>query len=206
MVRRVAVKGARAQGRRTRERIVADAAELFSTRGYFGSSISDVLEATGLRKGGFYNHFASKEHLALEAFEYSVSLVEHRFVTALGGIGGAVNRLLAIAGVIRSLVDVPVLPGGCPILTTAIEADDTMPALRDRAREAMTRWQRMIGREVRDGIETGELRPTVDPYEVATIITATLEGAVFLSKLYGDAGPMRLAVDHVGEYVRELAA
>lgn len=194
------------KGRRTRERIVADAAALFSERGYFGSSIADVLDATGLHKGGFYNHFASKDHLALEAFDYAVSLVEERFFYALGRTTGAVNRLLAIADVIRSLIDAPALPGGCPVLNTAIEADDTMPMLRDRARQAMTNWQRLIGREVRDGVESGELRPATDPYTVATIITATLEGAVFLSKLYGDSEPMRLAVDHVGEYVRELAA
>ena len=195
-----------AKGADTRERIVANAANVFSERGFFGSSMADLLQATGLQKGGLYNHFASKEQLALESFDYAVGLVERRFSAALEGRTGATERLLAIVDVIRSLIDHPALPGGCPILNTAIEADDTMPALRDRAREAMTGWQRLIGSTVKAGVASGELRPEADPYDVATVVTATLEGAVFLSKLYDDTVPMRRAVDHVTAYVKGLAA
>lgn len=195
-----------AKGSATRDRIVRSAATVFSERGFFGASMSDLLAATGLQKGGLYNHFASKEELALESFGWAVGYVEQRFTDALAGTKGAVDRLLAIVEVIRGLVDDRALPGGCPILTTAIEADDTMPALRDRAREAMTRWQKLIGSNVKAGVARGELRPDADPYAVATIVTATLEGAVFLSKLYDDPVPMRRAVDHVERYVRGLAA
>jgi AcrR family transcriptional regulator len=195
-----------AKGADTRERIVSRAAEVFSERGFFGASMTDLLEATGLKKGGLYNHFASKEQLALESFDYAVELIERRYVTALDGVTGAVDRLLAVAGVIRSLVDSPALSGGCPVLNTAIEADDTMPALRGRACDAMTRWQKLIGATVKAGVASGELRAGTDPYAVATVMTATLEGAVFLSKLYGDPVHMSRAVDHVGAYVRGLAA
>lgn len=194
------------KGVETRERIVARAATVFSERGFFGSSMADLLQATGLQKGGLYNHFASKEQLALESFDYAVSLVTDRYTAALAGRTGAVERLLAITDVIRSLVDSPALPGGCPILNTAIEADDTMPALRDRARAAMTEWQKLIGSTVKAGVASGELRADADPYAVATVLTATLEGAVFLSKLYDDTTYMHRAVDHVTAYVRGLAA
>ena len=195
-----------ARGEQTRERILESAASVFSTRGFFGASMTDLLAATGLQKGGLYNHFASKEQLALASFDWAVAHVEERYTAALDGVPGAVDRLLAIVEVIRGLVEDRALPGGCPILTTAIEADDTMPALRDRAREAMTRWQRLIGSTVKAGVRAGELRPDADPYQAAAIVTATLEGAVFLSKLYDDADPMRRAVDHVAAYVRGLAA
>lgn len=194
-----------AKGAVTRERIVQSAATVFSERGFFGSSMADLLKATGLQKGGLYNHFASKEELALESFDWAVRSVERRYEAALDGVDGAVDRLLAIVDVIRSLVADRALPGGCPILTTAIEADDTMPALRDRAREAMTRWQRLIGSNVKAGVTRGELRADADPYTVATVVTATLEGAVFLSKLYDDDVHMLRAVDHVAAYVRGLA-
>jgi TetR/AcrR family transcriptional regulator, transcriptional repressor for nem operon len=194
------------KGTDTRERIVARAANVFSERGFFGSSMADLLAATGLQKGGLYNHFASKEQLALASFDYAVSLVTDRFTTALAGRTSAVDRLLAVVGVIRSLVDSPALPGGCPILNTAIEADDTMPALRDAARAAMTGWQKLIGSTVKAGVASGELVPGADPYAVATVVTATMEGAVFLSKLYDDPAHMRRAVEHVEAYVRGLVA
>lgn len=194
------------KGPQTRERIVSSAATLFSERGFFGSSMAELLKVTGLQKGGLYNHFASKEELALASFDWAVGHVERRYAAALDGVDGSLDRLLAIVDVIRGLVADNALPGGCPILTTAIEADDTMPALRDRAREAMTRWQRLIGSNVKRGVERGELRPDADPYAVATIVTATLEGAVFLTKLYDDDAAMLRAVDHVSAYLRGLAA
>ena len=194
------------KGEKTRERIIELAAGVFSKRGFFGASMADLLQATGLQKGGLYNHFQSKEQLALESFDWAVSRIERRYQRALHGVDNAADRLLAIVNVIRGLIADTKLPGGCPILTTAIEADDTMPALRDRAREAMTRWQKLIGSNVKAGVASGELRPDADPYEVATIVTATLEGAVFLSKLYGDDAHMHRAVDHVAAYVRGLAA
>jgi AcrR family transcriptional regulator len=195
-----------AKGTDTRERIVARAATVFSQRGFFGSSMSDLLAATGLQKGGLYNHFASKEQLALESFDYAVKLVTDRYTETLAGKTGAVERLDAIVEVFASFVEFPALPGGCPILTTAIEADDTMPALRDRARAAMTDWQRLIGRTVKSGVASGELRADADPYAVATVLTATLEGAVFLTKLYDDPTYMQRAVEHVSGYLRGLVA
>ena len=198
-------KGARG-GTQTRERIVETAAGVFSERGFAGASMRDLLQATGLQKGGLYNHFRSKEQLALASFDWAVHRVERHFEEALAGVEGSVDRLLAIVEVIRGLIGDEALPGGCPILTTAIEADDTMPTLLDKARAAMTRWQWLIGSNAKKGVERGELKPDTDPYVVATIVTATLEGAVFLSKLYDDPAPMHRAVDHVAAYVRGLAA
>src|ERR1700733_10738139 len=59
------------KGERTRQSIVAAAAPIFNQRGYKGSSLADLMTATGLQKGGIYRHFASKEELAAEAFDYT---------------------------------------------------------------------------------------------------------------------------------------
>jgi len=104
------------KGEETREMILARAAQLFSRQGYFGSSLSDIMHETGLEKGGIYNHFTSKEQLALEAFDYSVELVRRRTRLAFAGKTNAVDRLLAIITVFQELVEDPPLVGGCPIL------------------------------------------------------------------------------------------
>jgi TetR/AcrR family transcriptional regulator, transcriptional repressor for nem operon len=192
------------KGQRTRQMIIERAAPVFNVHGYFGASISDLIRETQIGKGGIYNHFESKEALAVEAFEFSVELVRERFRAALAGHGRAVERLLAIVGVFRSVIDDPPLPGGCPVLNTAIEADDTNPPLRDRAKQVMDEWQELIIRVARKGIRTGELRSETDPEALATIITATLEGAVMLSKLYADSIHMRRAVDHLTTHIQSL--
>src|SRR6201997_1436722 len=61
------------KGQVTRQRIIELAAPLFNQRGFEGCSMQDILEATGLKKGGVYRHFSSKEELAAEAFRYSLS-------------------------------------------------------------------------------------------------------------------------------------
>src|SRR5256886_4904811 len=152
-----------------------------------------------LEKGGIYNHFSSKEQLALEAFDYAYGLVEQRVRQALAGKLNAIERLLALVSVFEGIVEDPPVAGGCPILNTAIEADDANEALRERARAAMDSWRTTIHRIVNKGIERQEIRPGVDGDEVASILIATLEGAIMLSNLYKDPRHMQRAADHIAQ-------
>src|SRR5687768_16383762 len=124
-------------GERTREHIIERAAVLYNQQGFAGASMSDIMAATGLQKGGIYRHFGSKEQLALEAFDYAVSRMAERFREALHGREDAVDRLAAVAGVYAELPVNPPVPGGCPVMNTAIDSDSVHPALRERARAAM---------------------------------------------------------------------
>src|SRR5256884_4700278 len=192
------------KGEQTREMILAQAAQLFSRQGYFGSSLSDIMQETGLGKGGIYNHFSSKEQLALEAFDYAYGLVQERVRQALAGKLNAIERLLAIVSVFQGEVEDPPVAGGCPILNTAIEADDANELLRDRARSAMDDWRATIHRIVNKGIERQQIRPGVDADEVASILIATLEGAIMLSNLYKDPTYMQRAADHMERYIETM--
>ena len=62
-----------AKGLKTRQRIVEMAAPVFNRQGFAGASMRDLISATGLEKGGIYNHFDSKEQLALEAYDFAMS-------------------------------------------------------------------------------------------------------------------------------------
>ena len=84
------------KGKLTREMILEKAAGLFNSRGYFGASISDVMEATGLEKGGIYNHFGSKDELALAAFDHVVAINSAKVLDAVKQQNGAVDKLIAI--------------------------------------------------------------------------------------------------------------
>lgn len=192
------------KGEQTRERLLAQAAQVFNQRGFFGASLSDLMQATGLQKGGIYNHFESKEALALEAFDYAIARVDQAFRDALAGKTTARDRLLAMIGVLQSLVENPPVRGGCPLLNTAIESDDAHPALRTRARQAMDQWRTTIQRIVGKGMRQGELRPDIDADEVASLLIATLEGGVMLSKLYDDPIHIRRSAAHMSAYVEQL--
>jgi AcrR family transcriptional regulator len=189
------------KGERTRELILAKSARLFNRRGYFGASMSDIMRETGLEKGGIYNHFGSKDDLALASFDYSIARVEKRYSEEIKKVSDAGDRLHAIVNVFSYHIDDPIIEGGCPILNTAIESDDTHPALRERSRAALERWTESIRSITRKGIERGQARPEVDPDELATMMISMLEGAVMMSKLYGDDIHMRRVVQYLKKYI-----
>ncbi|NJM07616.1 TetR/AcrR family transcriptional regulator [Candidatus Gracilibacteria bacterium] len=194
------------KGAQTKQRIVAQAAVVFNTQGFHGASIGDLVRAAGIEKGGLYNHFASKEDLALAAFDYAIAQVSERYRVALADKQAARERLLTIVGIFAGYVTdpEPALPGGCPLLNTAIEHDEGDTPLRARARSAMTDWHKLIGSTVKHGVHQGEFQPDVDPREVATIVTSLLEGALMLSRLYDDPVYMQRALAHIERYITQL--
>ncbi len=194
------------KGELTRERILARSARLFNLRGYAGSSLADIMHETGLEKGGIYNHFASKEQLAVEAFDYACGLVQQRVRQVLSGKRNAIERLLAIITVFQAMIEDPPVVGGCPVLNMAIETDDANEVLRDRARAAMDNWRDTIHRIVSRGIERQEVRAEIDADEAASIMISTLEGAIMLSNLYKDPVHIRRAAKHMTGYVEAMRA
>jgi AcrR family transcriptional regulator len=194
------------KGERTRRRIVERAAPVFNQRGFAGASLSELVVATGIEKGGIYNHFGSKEALAIESLDYSVSLIVDRFRAALAPVDHAADRLVALVDAFADLADHPDVAGGCPVANTALESDDTNPELCAHARTAMDSWHRLVGSIVKDGKQRRELRADTDPYEVATVMTATLEGALMLTRLMNDRDHMRRAARHLRTHVDSLRA
>ncbi|MBI3683566.1 MAG: TetR/AcrR family transcriptional regulator [Acidobacteria bacterium] len=192
------------KGDQTRQRILRKAARLFNERGYSGASMNDILRATGLQKGGLYNHFASKEDLAVEAFEYSVRRVSERVQSWLVGKNTAPERLHALIGGFLEYAQDPPVPGGCPLMNTAIENDDSNARLRERARLAMEQFLGGIAAIVKGGIKRGELRADADPAQAAMVLLATFEGALMLSRLNRDGKPMQQAAEFMRRYVDEL--
>ncbi len=192
------------KGERTRRRILERSAPMFNTRGYSGTSVGDVAREAQLEKAGIYNHFSGKEDLALAVFDFSTGIMRRRYEAALADKKGALEKLLAFAGVLSGLIDDPPVAGGCPVLNTAVEADDANPALKERAARAATDWLRLVGSIVKEGVASGELRADADPREAASVVVATLEGALMLGKLLDDPEHVRRAEGHVVRYLRSL--
>jgi TetR/AcrR family transcriptional repressor of nem operon len=193
------------KGARTREQVIERAAALFNQHGYHGVSISDVMEATGLEKGGIYRHFASKEELALAAFAFAIDKMRERFDAALADATTALERLRAVLAVYARIPTDPPVPGGCPILNAAVEADDSNPELKAEAQRVLVDLKRRLRAIVRQGQEGGELRPDLDLEAFANVFVAQLEGGVMVSKLLGSQAPMRHVVEHLSSWLDGFA-
>jgi len=172
------------KGEVTRQKIIEQAAPLFNRLGYAGCSMQDIMAATGLEKGGLYRHFSSKEELAEEAFCYSLARVTEARWGGIEEVEGAVEKLRFL---IRRFVDIhSIFPGGCPVMNTAIDADDGNSALRKLVQKAVQEWKARIVRIVKEGIGTGEIRGDTEPRSIANNVIAALEGGLMISRLEGN--------------------
>ena len=185
----------------TRAEILRRSAALFNTRGYFGTSLADLMTATRLKKGGIYNHFDSKDELALAAFDHTLDLLRTRARDAVVGKETAAEQLMALIDEFCSRRDNPPLPGGCPILNTAVESDNAHPALRSRAHDAYALWREFLASIITRGVAAGEFRDGLDAERIATIIIANLEGAMALAGVFEEAKSLEIAREHLRGYL-----
>jgi len=187
------------KGQQTRQRIVAEAAPVFNQRGYEGSSLSDLMKATGLEKGGIYRHFASKEELAAEVFDYTWAEARRTRLPDVDANDGAIPWLKQL--VANFVERKSPVAGGCPLLNTATEADDGNPILRAKVSKALRAWVAQLQSVVADGVARGELRRDVDPRQVAAVIIASLEGALMMSRLERSDEMLQRVRQHLSHYL-----
>jgi TetR/AcrR family transcriptional repressor of nem operon len=190
------------KGDETRREIIEKAAPLFNQKGFEGTSLSDLMRATGLQKGGLYRHFSSKEELAGEAFDYAWGrAVEVR----LEGIDEALGSVERLKKMIDNFVDVRegLVPGGCPLMNSAVEADDGNPVLRARAKGALRGWMTRVSKAVSQGIADKQIDPHIDPKILAQLIISNLEGALLISRIENDRAALNQVRQHLREYIDE---
>ena len=192
------------KGDLTREHIVAKAAPIFNKSGFAGTSLSNLMEATGLQKGGIYRHFKSKEELAGAAFDHAWERAwKFRWID----IDRNANSIDQLKQFVANFVDKrsELVQGGCPVLNTAVDSDDGNLILRDHARKALARWMKRIKDIVNAGIVNAEIRKDVDPQAVATIIISMLEGALMIERLQHSDLALWQAREYLGDFLESLA-
>jgi len=188
------------KGEQTRQEIIRKAAPIFNQKGYSGAALSDLMRATGLEKGGIYRHFESKQELAGDAFDHAWKIAMD---TRFEGTEEILNTVDRLKQIVRNFRDrrTGLVPGGCPLLNTAIDSDDGNPQLRAKARQALSSWLDRLQSVAEEGKQRGEVRSNVDSAKLATLIASTLEGSHMVSRLQRKADPLDLACRHLEEYL-----
>jgi len=161
------------------------------------------MEKTGLEKGGIYRHFASKEELAVAAFDYAWEATKQSRIRAIEKLASPLAKL---RGMVIDFADRPsITPGGCPLLNTAIDSDDGNPALRAHARTALRGWIARLEELLREGMDAGEIRKDIDPPAIASLLISTLEGSIMMSRLLANHSPLQSACQQLEKVLDEIA-
>jgi TetR/AcrR family transcriptional repressor of nem operon len=190
------------KGEQTRRDIVEKAAPLFNQKGFEGTSLADLMQATGLQKGGIYRHFSGKRELAAEAFDYAWERAVRGRLDGVADVPDGVDRLKkTIANFVERRAGL--VPGGCPLMNTAVEADDGNPVLRARARRALQGWTERLSRITAEGIQKHQIDRSIAPRKLSQLIISSLEGALLISRLQNDEEPLRAMRQHLDEYLEQ---
>ena len=180
---------------KTRQRIIRQSAPLFNKKGYAGTTLSDILNVTGLTKGGVYGNFSGKDEIAIEAFEYNKDQLFNYLHEKVSVKDSAIEQLHTFFKVHGLAVQQ--IEGGCPVLNTAIDADDTHPELHKKAKAAVLVWINYLKRILINGIESGEVRKQIDPERYARMFISMVEGAVFMGRLTSKPEAYLDVTDHI---------
>jgi AcrR family transcriptional regulator len=189
---------------RTRQFIIEKAAPIFNKKGIAGTSLSDLTEATGLTKGSIYGNFKDKDDLAVSVFRYNISAIESFFSHEMKKASTITEKLLVYPRVYRRIYKAMIAYGGCPILNTATEADDTHKTLCKLVADAVTRWKKQIVELIDSGKHSGEIKNDTDAAAVSEIIISLFEGGGILAKVTGEETYMKNTLNHMEKLIQSI--
>lgn len=188
----------------TREKILAKSAVLFNTRGYEATSLSDITAATGYTKGAIYRHFKSKAALERNTLSYLSAIMFEKLRNVIKSENSAGDKLRAVFRYFASYATNPPLKGGCPLMNAAIEADDSNAILRKEAAKILSVLRSSVVTILKNGMRYKQIKNDIDPQFHATIMIASLEGAIMMSKLSGNNADVRSVIRHLEKHLKEV--
>ncbi len=165
-----------------KERIIEESLRLFSVKGYMSTSTTDIIEASGTSKGGFYNHFKTKEHLFREILSAARKIWRERNLHNLDAQPRPLEKIRVLLENYRDryLADSKNFPGGCIFINLAVELSDQAPDLAREVNEGFVRLGAMIKRLLDEEKKAGGISPSVNTYNAASMIFSGLLGACVL--------------------------
>jgi TetR/AcrR family transcriptional repressor of nem operon len=191
---------------RTRQFIIEQSAPIFNRKGYAATSMADILQATGLAKGGVYGNFSSKEEIAVEAFVYSYTKLKEALRFKIKRENTANNKLFAILDFYRNYSIKPHIEGGCPLMNTAIESDDNIPFLKEKAKAALEEMLDSLRYLIQSGIDNREFSKDLDAVREAELFFAKIEGAIMIAKLRDNPKTLNRILDDMKAEVQGWAS
>ena len=175
----------------TKQVIIQKSAAVFNQKGFDGTSMNDIMEATGLTKGGLYGNFKNKDEIAAAAFEYAVDYIWAEIGRRTGVIDNSLDKLKAVVYFYKEHLFNPPIKGGCPILNTGVMTENVPGAMKEGVKQAILDWESAIVKTLEKGKKKGEVGTNTNSEEFATLFLATLEGGMLLSRITQSIEPFK---------------
>ena len=196
-----------AKGVQTRRNIVEKSLQLFTVKGYFNTSVSDILDATGLTKGGLYGHFASKADIWQAVYDEAVCVWRE---TVFSGVRDRTDPLTRISTFIendlREYLGGDVFEGGCFFLNMLVELSGQSDPMSKQILRGFVRISKLIQAWLDEAANQDLLKPDLNHKEIANFIVISLNGAAALYTSTRDDAVVDQTIEQLTFYVRQLKA
>jgi TetR/AcrR family transcriptional repressor of nem operon len=166
----------------TEQFILERVSDLFNKKGYWGTSLRDLENATGLTKGSIYANFKDKEEVSLKVFEFNYKNLRQALLERVARKATSKEKLIACVDFYIDYFPALKTKGGCAIQNALVEADDTNPALFERAKRALTTWKDSMQSILEEGIRNKEFSSDLNAEQYAAYLLALIEGAILVAK------------------------
>ena len=162
-----------------KEKIIHESLKLFSLNGFLSTSILDIISAAETSKGGFYNHFTSKEDLFYQVLDESRKIWRERNLNGLDQAEDSIGKLKQLLTNYRDryLLDAENFPGGCIFIMFAVELGDSRPHLSREVQKGFFGLKAMIKRLLDEGKDSGEFYNGLNTDTITEILFNGMLGA-----------------------------
>ena len=196
-------------GRKTRNRILAETKQLVLENGFAGTTIDQILERTHLTKGSFFYHFQNKADLALQLMEYFVQADMDELETSLNDTAAlAANPRQRLLAFVQRFIDIfqnlEAPPAGCLYASYVNELDQFAPDVQRQIEGAILRWRAALGALIDETAHAHPARFPVNSDSVADLFTVIFEGAYIISKAVNDPKMTAEQLTHYRQYLELL--
>lgn len=188
----------------TRERLLTEMTGLVERQGFRPTSVNDVLQAAGIKKGTLYYHFPGKDELGLAVLERAANefmafldaaLTGPTPMEALGSFFDAAFERHSRTGFV----------GGCLWGNTALEMSDSSLAYTELVRKVFEEWIGRVERVIHSGQEAGQIRMDRSANELARLVVAGIEGGIMMSRLTKEDRPFKDCLESLRVLLMETA-
>ena len=190
-----------------RENIIHESQKLFSLNGFLNTGINEIIKASGTSKGGFYNHFRSKEDLFFEVLAESQRIWREKVLTNVSEIESPTQKIIQILHNYRDryLKDSENFPGGCIFITFSVELDDARPPLADEVHKGFEGFKALIMRLLEEAVNVAELPEDLNTTTVADMLFTGMLGASVLYSVNKATSSLDCSIDSLIEYLYLLS-
>lgn len=175
-----------------REQLLTAGLETLHRKGFNATSVQDITDAAGAPKGSFYNHFESKEALAIEALQAYVERGRTRREILRDVKLPPVRRLRKyFESAIEAAVDGG-FSAGCLLGNFSAELSPQSTAIRKRLDQALSAWSDVIAAAIAEAQKAGAISAKEPAKELARFVIDAWEGAMLRAKVVKDRAPLDL--------------